>query len=580
MKKITKLFSIFSIFIAPSVISCSSTQSFYLANYESYISDSLLAELEDEFFSSNFNYRTYSTNEDLERNFLTNYDVAIPSLYLAAKYANEGKLLPIDWKNFKLYKLDENGIQTNQLIENASDALSLFTPKTRNQLKAYSLDDAFEKDKEWLEKISGNNETIKNNIKEAGLLNYCVPYFLQDVSFGFNLSIEGKEISKYLNDYDAYVNYLNQTTNDLKLSWNNTIDYLYKKINDGSLKDRAAVVDDYATLYSIARIMQTSNEANNKVTVNPIYTESGKLKSYDGDLSLDQAFNTLNYLFDFNKIKKKNAILLNSDSNTLLNDFAKNSSQAIISYNGDLLYAMQGGDDYAYDGDENDSYKFKEWITNNWISMKNKEKEEKKDFKLKLIKPEATLSVMDCMIINKELTEKKRTVQIAHDVIKKIALEGSDLSLYESEENKIYSEKSENIFSVNEDDEYIYGPMLNFDYVNYTSPLLTVNAYVMNSSFDLKKYEKEESYNSFSTLEEGNGYFTSLFDWINIDESDDGKGFLSRDQYISYIDTLINTYYINEENNYIKYINLLNQNLSDLAKSNISWAWSDIKSNL
>ena len=562
MKKITKLFSIFSIFIAPSVISCSSTQSFYLANYESYISDSLLSEIESEFSSSNFNYRTYSTNEDLERNFLTNYDVAIPSLYLAAKYANEGKLLPIDWKSFNLYKLDENGIQTTELIENASDALSLFTPQTQSQLKAYWLDDAFK-----IDEISETNQ-------DAGLLNYCVPYFLQDVSFGFNLSLIEKEISDLnWNEYNNYLSYLN---NSLKNSWNDIIDYLFKKTNDGSLKERTAVVDDYSTLYSIARIMQTEN--SNKITVNPDYTESNKLQSYEGKLSIEQAFDTLKYLFNFDKIEKKNAILLNSDSNTLLNDFAKDFSQAIISYNGDLLYAMQGGDDNNYLNDEED---FQNWMTKNLVTIKENETDEKRDFKLKLIKPEATLSVMDCMVINKDLTAKKGTVETAHEVIKKIGLEGSDLSLYESKENKVYPDpESETIFSADEEDEYIYGPMLNFDYVNYTSPLLTINAYVMNSSSDLSKYESEQSYNSFSTLEQSNGYFTDLFSWINQDDEESESGFLSEEEYSSYIQTLIEAYHISEEQNYNKYINLLNKNLPDLVKSNISWAWSNIKSNL
>ncbi|MDE5775221.1 MAG: hypothetical protein K2H51_02745, partial [Malacoplasma sp.] len=511
MKKISKLFSIFSIFITPFVTSCSSTQSFYLANYESYISDSLLSQLESEFSSSNFSYRTYSTNEDLERNFLTNYDVAIPSLYLAAKYANEGKLLPIDWKSFNLYKLDENGIQTTNLIENASDALSLFTPQAQNQLKAYWLDDAFK-----IDEISEINQ-------EAGLLNYCVPYFLQDVSFGFNLSLIEKEISNL--NWNEYNNYLGNLNNSLKHSWNDVINYLYKKTNDGSLRERTAVVDDYSTLYSIARIMQTEN--SNKITVNPDYTESNKLQSYEGNLSIEQAFDTLKYLFNFNKIKKKNAILLNSDSNTLLNDFAKDFSQAIISYNGDLLYAMQGGDDNNY---FNDKENFQNWITKNLITIKENKIDEKRDFKLKLIKPEATLSVMDCMVINKNLTTKKGTIETAHEVIKKIGLEGSDLSLYESKENKVYS-KSENIFSVDEEDEYIYGPMLNFDYVNYTSPLLTINAYVMNSSSDLSRYESEQSYNSFSTLEQSNGYFTDLFSWINQDDEESKNGFLSEEEY-------------------------------------------------
>ncbi|MDE6429318.1 MAG: hypothetical protein K2K18_02260, partial [Malacoplasma sp.] len=372
--------------------------------------------------------------------------------------------------------------------------------------------------------------------------------------------------------WNDYINHISNLNNSLQSSWNEIIKYLYEKINDGSLKERTAIVDDYSTLYSIARIMQTEND---ETTVNPDYTKSGKLKSYEGNLSIEESFDTLKYLFNFNQIKRKNSILLNSDSNTILNDFAKNFSQAIISYNGDLLYAMQGGDDFSYTTNEKD---FQEWMTKNLITIKENETSKKRDFKLKLVKPDQTLSVMDCMVINKELTTKKGTVETAHEVIKKIGLEGSDFSLYESSENKIYPEERELIFDTNEDDEYIYGPMLNFDYVNYTSPLLTINAYVMNSSSDLSKYELEDSYSSFSIEEQSNGYFTELFSWINQTESK--NGFLSEEEYNNYIETLINTYYISEEKDYTKYINLLNKNLPDLVKNNISWAWSSIKSNL
>ena len=102
---------------------------------------------------------------------------------------------------------------------------------------------------------------------------------------------------------------------------------------------RIATVDDYATMYNIARLIETNN-----ATVNPGNpTSASVLEPYSGDYTEKEVDNTFAKMF--NNVPKKNAFLFNSDSNILLNDFANNNSQAIISYNGDLLFAMQGGDD-------------------------------------------------------------------------------------------------------------------------------------------------------------------------------------------------------------------------------------------
>ncbi|MDE6645947.1 MAG: hypothetical protein K2J69_01385, partial [Malacoplasma sp.] len=88
MKKIIKIIFIplFSFLFPSFLTSCSANEGFYFANFESYISQDLLDELESGELKGfngtqidDFNYRTFTTNEDLERNFVTNYNMAVPS---------------------------------------------------------------------------------------------------------------------------------------------------------------------------------------------------------------------------------------------------------------------------------------------------------------------------------------------------------------------------------------------------------------------------------------------------------------------------------------------------------------------
>lgn len=553
MKKIYNFFFLIlsSLIIPTTLSSCSSDNSFYMANYESYISDDLLTGLENGSYSSNiisgsteknipinnFNYRTYSTNEDLERNFTTNYDVAVPSDYLAAKYANDGKLLPLDWSKFNLYKLDKYGNRTNQKIKSAADALTLFTPHVREELQSYDLTQAFK------------NNNISQADQAAGLLNYCVPYFAQDIVMGYN------------------------STSDWGLSnnstdWQSMMNTLYSKINDGSVK-RASVVDDYATLYSVSRLIETNNQTVNAGS--PIPNTAGSTP-YKGSLSIDQATQTFKKMFQ--KPSVKNAFLFNSDSNILLNDFAQNGSQALVAYNGDLLYAMQGGDLYSY---STDNSVFENWIVNQFSGEGNN------TFNFKLARPEKNLTVLDCLVINKERVTKKNHIDQAYAVIKKIGLEGSDQSLYKSESRDGYSDGDfPEIAKTDEDDNYVYGPTINFDYTNYSSPLLTLNAYIMNSSSDENLYKVAnsvlyETNSSLGTLQDslsyclkGDGYFTSALSFVKDDYT------LTITQYNNYIQALVNVYNITESVN----ANYVTRNLSDLVKDNIAWAWLNVKNSL
>lgn len=482
MKKIIKvlkgfsLFSIFSIGIT-NLVSCSSASEIYLANFQNYMSSELQEKLKGDF--KNLNYRYYGTNEDLERSFEENYDLAIPSSYLIAKLANAGKLEKINWIKFRLKKLDENGNETDQFIETAKDALSLFTPNVQIILtEVYKL----------------------NGDPPGGLLNYCVPYFLQDFVFCY----------KQKNNFSI----------ELQNSWFDIASKIGNITGEGKTFNKISIIDDYRSIYSIPRLIETKDSPN--PTVNPINSDF---------ITIDDFYNTYKYLTFF--FKEKNSFYLNSDSNTILNNFANlNGSDAGIMYNGDILYAFQGGDNYS---DENE---FKKWLLYNFNDN---------DFGLKIVRPEKTLTALDGIVINKNSNNKDQ----CYEIIKRICLEGSNIDLYESNSgnNIVYNQNS---IIKKENNEYVYGPMINFNYVQYTSPLRTINEYVKNSL-------------------NGNGYFTSLYNYL-LEEN-----ILTKEQFQIYIKSLVNVYDILETPNVT---NTLEQGLSDINKSNMYYAFQKIKKEL
>lgn len=385
--KLNKIFS--SIFIglslpglAFSLMSCSDTQTFYIANFESYMSPVLIDTIKSE--NSNVDFRYYGTNEDLERSFVRNYDVAIPSAYLMAKQANKGLLEKIDWKKFNI-QYEINGVATP--IETASDALVLFTPVVQTALTdVYDID-------------GGGTGGEADN-----LLNYGVPYFLQDFILGYR----GPNVTQLEGD----------------VTWDIAMNYFSGKVGEGLNYNKIAMIDDFRSIYSIPRIIETQ-KSGGMVNVNPPHTSISTIADFQ------RTYNYLSSLFGLN------SFLLNSDSGQILNNFANpKGSQIGIMYNGDLLYAVQGGDD-----------QFK--ISPNDIH---------------LVRPKNTLITLDMMVINAKSDKKEK----GYELIKKIALEGisvgEDITLYD-----------------NLSQEYKWGPMQNFDSVQYTTPLEKISNYVLSA---------------------------------------------------------------------------------------------------
>ncbi|MGL4617191.1 MAG: hypothetical protein ACRCUM_03045 [Mycoplasmoidaceae bacterium] len=269
-----------SVFITFPLSSCGlNSNKIYFGNFQSYMSPDVMNNVYDKY---NLDFKSYINNEALLREFQKNYDIAIPSSYAAIELIEKGELLPIDWSKFNISSSkSETGI-----IKNASEALDLFIPEIHAILTGYDF----------------NNDGIKDN-----LLEYAVPYFLQDFILGYKSEqIEFSEVH-----YD---------------NWEKVLINLKKELSNSNIS-RGISIDDPRTIYSLARLISDPNN-----DVNPSKEE-----------------NTIDHFKEFfsflPKYFGKNEMIFNSDSGNVLNDLAHpNGSGFGFMYNGDVLYSMFGGD--------------------------------------------------------------------------------------------------------------------------------------------------------------------------------------------------------------------------------------------
>ncbi|KFB07769.1 type 2 periplasmic-binding domain-containing protein [Malacoplasma iowae] len=469
------LLASFSLGFGFTLTSCSDN-GFYLANFESYMAPKLMTSLKSEY--DNLNFRYYGTNEDLERSFVRNYDVAVPSSYLMAKFASSGKLVKLDWSKFNIKD------STGKIISNADEALKLFDPTAQTILTS-------------IYDINGDGKIDK---KDDNLLNYGVPYFLQDFIVGY----KGEKLQKFAKNNEN--------------RWTDVINYFGKNSGRSKTYKKIAMIDDYRTVYSIPRLIET--ESSGSPNVNPNAGPKG-----EDVVTINNFVNTYGILSS--NFTESNTFLLNSDSNFILNDFADPKGASVgIMYNGDLLYAIQGGDNGSEEQlfDENNVH---------------------------FIRPKNTLIALDMLVINKNSKFQNE----AYDIIKKIALEGLS--------------KDEDITNTDDEDSYIYGPMVNFDYVQYTSPLEKITEYVLGKKETNPKTKqlnnKDESENKIQST-----YFSYLL------EEGYSEEFVKLCQEIY----RIGLYNSTENPTQPEKHNLIEKDLSELNKSNMFYAYNKIRAKL
>lgn len=271
----------------------SNTRNFVLGNYQSYMSPTVMKELNKQ-YGLEFDY--FETSEDVKKLLKKNtIDISNTTSYDLVDLVKENLVSKVDWKKFNLQIDDPNNPNVSIPIENANDALQLFTMPTQEVLTSYSIDNV-----------------------AINLLDYGIPYFIQDLVFVYR----GQQISQ-----------LTGTVN-----WQDVLDVIS---TEERFKPKQAPqiisLDDPRTMYSIPRSIQTSPS-----NINP-----------DTNATIDDLQSTYELLSDSLNKLGSNAINLNSDSNTVLNIIATGQMNGGFMFNGDAIYASYGGDNKVTI-DEND----------------------------------------------------------------------------------------------------------------------------------------------------------------------------------------------------------------------------------
>ncbi len=256
---------------------------FVLANYQSYMSPTVQKELKNKYGVS---FDSFENVEGAKKLITSNSaDIVNTTTYEVVNWSKEGIIQKLDWTKFNL-----PGITT------AQDALSLFTPSVQAILQAYDL----------------NGNGVMHEVDD-NLLNYGIPYFLQDLVFAYR----GNEIPELSGN----------------VTWKQTIDAIVKDERFHSTNQPHLIgLDDPRTIYSIPKAMQDND-------INPPQGASAS-DLIDTYTILRNELNQLGHL----------PIKLNSDSVTVLNSVADGKDiKGGFMFNGDAIYAASGGDNGVID---------------------------------------------------------------------------------------------------------------------------------------------------------------------------------------------------------------------------------------
>lgn len=396
-----------------------------IGNFQSYISPWLANNLEQKY---NLNFSYFNSGDEVISRYKVNaYDASIVSNSTMDNLIQNKLVKKINWAWFNLKKND------HQIIKNSTEALELYTKPVQEILtKKYK---------------TKTGEPIN-------LLDYGIPYFLQT----FNFAYRGNKINE--------LHPLKQS-----LTWKEMLEIIGKQKRFHSINNKhpqLALIDDPQTVMSASQLMNPDNHG-----VNPL--ENARSIS-----NLENAYK----FFVKNGINRtnlgNNPVLLNSDSNLLLNELA-NPPKTIGSvaggflYNGDILFAANGGDQ-GFKIEPNDFHIVKNKTTLYALDLFN-----------------FSNKIPDQIENNKPILNSK--LDRLYKTVRSLALEGSNANsfLEESEADPNLSDVQKvkikqklsancnsecitydaNLIKENVDDEstYKYGAMINFNYVQYTPPL-------------------------------------------------------------------------------------------------------------
>lgn len=373
--------------IPVTATSCGSEEIVF-ANSESYMSDDVMQNLRKKYH--NISFLPYETNEEIENKFEKYYDFAVPTTYELLNLKRNNQLAKIDWTKFNIKKED------GTIIQNGIDAISSNIFSETINILITKLDEKYHD-----EGFYTPTESI---------LDYGIPYFLQSFSFAY----KGEAIPELdaATKWDGIFELIDS---------NNPIDPRFTPNNER----RIAVVSDARSVYGICNSISYGG-------VNP----PEDVKTIDDFTKIYS---------NFGKHFKESYTYFNTDSGQIISTLAKHyphGASSAIAYNGDLLYAAEGGgiEEVA---DPNEFH---------------------------FCKLDKTLIALDMVVLNKKDESNSIKFQKMHDIVNQVCLSGTSYG--------------ENIREKN-GDEYKYDSMNNFSFVAYTSPLKKVCDYVMddNNSF-------------------------------------------------------------------------------------------------
>lgn len=391
-----------SILLAGGVISLPfsllsvSSNSIVIGNFQSYMSPTLMNSLNKDY---DINWQYYSSNAEIPT-YIQNktLDIAIATNNMVGQLIVQDSIQKIKWEKFKI------PTKSGKIVENYKDLREIVTPAT------------------WsLCEIIGQLIGIEN------LLEYCIPYFSQDLVFGYNGPI--------ITDFNLKPNF----------NFNDIFSYITDTSipNNRFLKNNSSVmmIKDARTVFDICNLIEGKNinPQNAIISINN--------KNNNSSPTIDEMNEVYNSIYNnyYSGISNKNIITFNSDSNVVLNKFANNEINGAFFYNGDAIYSLMGGDSISI-SDEYTDQQIDEWTNNKHVII-----------------PEQNFIAMDAFVINKTLDSSKEDQ--VYNIIKSISLD------------------FDNMIDVDEEGNYLSMTMQNFDYINYTPCYSQLYDYVINTYF-------------------------------------------------------------------------------------------------
>ena len=399
----------------PFSLSMVGNNQFVFGNFQSYMSNNVMQTLQDKY---DVNWQYYATNAEIPT-YIKNktLDAAVASNNMIAQLAVEGEIQQIDWSKFGLRDSDGN------LIKSYKQLQSIVSPAT------------------WELCVTLGNEAKLPGWqnKTANLLEYCIPYFMQDFVFAYR-GPKIDELSDNASFYDIF-NYITNTSIP----------------NNRFIKDNSSVmmIKDARTTYDVAKLIEHDRDnPNSTVQINPNpeswLTTENKSNTYAPSIS--EITNTYKNISNYySGGKNKNVITFNSDSGIVLNKLASHEIEGAFLYNGDAVYAASGGD--VAEGGSN-------------LPVFGDDVKDVND-EFHVIIPKDNFVAMDGIVFNKSLSGTK--LDTAYKLAYDISLSGLT--------------EGDNLDDKNSDGQYKYLSVQNFDFVNYTPCYKKLLTFAKNDYF-------------------------------------------------------------------------------------------------